>query len=121
MFDHETVVRAVCSLSACLQLASVTMSALITTTIPFYYLITLRGSSCCICSPKRIVLVLAIEWVACGCWYHFKAMDPFHIIELTKVFDSAHCFSTLSVSDVHSVALCITCLLFVAAVAYIGC
>ena len=124
MFDHETVVQVICSLSACLQLASVTMSALITTTIPFYYLTTLGGSSCCSCSPKRIVLVLAIEWVALvpivGCWYHFKAMNPFYKIELTKVFNSAYCLSTLSVSDVHSVALCITCILFVAAVAYIG-
>ena len=77
------------------NLLPVSVSALVTTTIPFYYLITLGGSSCCSCSPKRIVLlVLEIEWMTLvpivGCWYHFKAMDPIYNITSTKVFDSAH-------------------------------
>ena len=65
VFSHETVVIVFCDVSAWLQMVSTMMSSVTTTTIAFYFVISLTCSSHC--SRKCIVALLLSEWMLLSC------------------------------------------------------
>ena len=114
VFDHKTVVTVFCNVSAWLQMVSTMMSAVTTTTIAFYFIISL---TCSHCSRKCMIALLLSEWILsfCVCYIltHLFGIDSFYLF----YFDSSQCLPVLATGPIYEGV--IVSLLLIALIVYI--